>query len=128
MKVFALSFLLVFSIKMTKADAAPEFAAILTEEDREQVLQLINIACSDRWCESRYDFKFKSFYCDENSSSCRLRFKIMDRGFIPGKYSEKYSSCIFKEIKSAEQIIFDGKLTAGFLHDLDECITLTLEK
>ncbi len=128
MKVLALSFLLACSIKMTKADTSPEFAAILNEEDRVQVLQLINIACYDRWCESRYDFKFKSFYCDENSSSCRLRFKIMDRGFIPGKYSEKYATCVFKEIKSAEQIISDGKLAPGFLRDLDKCMTLTLEK
>ncbi len=128
MKIFALSFLLACSIKVAKAESNTPFASILTTEDRSQVLQLIGEACSTSWCEGRYDFKFKSFSCDENTASCRLRFKIMDRGFIPGKFSEKYASCVFKEIKTAEQILVEDKLNEHFFKDLDACLTLVVEE
>jgi len=122
MKIFALSFLLACSIKMAKAESDTSFTSILTMEDRTQVLQLIGEACNNYWCEGRYDYKFKSFSCDENSASCRLRFKILDRGFIPGKFSEKYASCLFKEITTAEQILVDNKLNEHFFRELDACL------
>jgi hypothetical protein len=126
MKIFALSFLIACSIKMAKADN--NFAQILTEDDRTHVLRLIDNACEQYWCEGRYDFKFKSFACDENSATCRLRFKILDRGFIPGKFSEKYTSCVFKDIKSSAQIFEEDQLNVNFFRDLDACITLVTEE
>lgn len=128
MKVLALSFLLACSIKIAKAETVPEFKAILSEEKREQVIELVSSACRDSWCNGRYDYKIKSFACDENSASCRLRFKIQDRGFIPGKFSEKYMSCLFTEIKNEEQILIENKLTESFTHKLEACLTLAVSE
>ena len=124
MKILALSLFIALSIKAVKAT---EFTSVLSEGDRAEVLKLIDSACEEHWCEGRYDFKFKSLACDENSMSCRLRFKILDRGFIPGKFSEKYASCVFKNIKSAEQVLIDGQLTESFLSELDLCLTSAVE-
>lgn len=128
MKILALSFFLACTIKIAKADTAPDFTAILSDEDRTQVLELVSEACQTSWCTGRYDFKFKSFSCDENSATCRLRFKIMDRGFIPGKFSEKHLTCVFSEIKSADQILIRNRLTENFFQKLDSCLTLAVSE
>lgn len=128
MKVLALSFLLACSIKIAKAENTPEFTAILSDDDRTQVLGLISDACMHSWCTSRFDFKFKSFSCDENTAACRLRFKIMDRGFVPGKFSEKYMSCVFTGIQNGSQILVVDQLNETFIQKLDACLTLAVSE
>lgn len=121
MKILALSFFIACSIKIAKAET--DFAQILTEDDRSHVLKLINNVCEKSWGEGQYDIKFKSFACDENTAACRLRFKIQDRGFIPGKFNEKYASCVFKNIKNSDQIFEGDQLNDVFFKELDDCIT-----
>jgi hypothetical protein len=119
MKLFLLSFMIAATIKITKAD---EFIQILSPAKGNEVLNLIEYACEQNWCNGLYTYNFTSLICDENTASCRLDYKLTDRGFVAHKLSNKNKFCLIKDINSVNEIMENHQLTETFSDALDDCL------
>lgn len=55
------------------ARAAPP---VLTGHEQRVVLDLIDDACGDTWCEGDHRFDFRTFTCDRARRTCTLRLRL----------------------------------------------------
>jgi hypothetical protein len=96
---------------------------ILNENDKAEVIKIIDQVCADSWCSGDYDYKFSTFSCNENIATCTLGFKIIDRDAKPGEVNYRNKRCIFKGITSKEKIYFGTSLNEEFYDQLNNCVS-----
>jgi hypothetical protein len=96
---------------------------ILTSNDQQEILNLIDHTCADSWCAGDYEFKFSTFSCNNLTFKCTLTFKIIDRDSHPGEISARNKRCIFNGITSKDKIFYDGILNEEFYDQLNYCVS-----
>ncbi len=116
-------FFLMINLNFAKANEEAPFKQILSENDKTEVLKLIDHICADSWCAGDYDYKFTKFSCNDTTSVCTLSFKIIDRDSKPNESHVLNRRCIFKEISSIDNIIHDRTLTQEFYDKLNFCVS-----
>ena len=70
--------LLSFVVLLLSPTAARASSAspVLTGNEQRAVLDLIDDACGDTWCEGDFRFDFRRFTCDRSARTCTLRLRL----------------------------------------------------
>lgn len=68
--------LAVLLLSPSAARAADPAPTLLTGREQRVVLDLIDDACGDSWCEGDHRFDFRAFSCDRPHRTCTLRLRI----------------------------------------------------
>lgn len=123
LKVFTLISGLMLNVYIAQANEATSFRQIITENDKTEILKLIDHACADSWCSGDYDYKFSSFSCNDTNAICILGFKIIDRDAKPGEVKAVNRRCIFKNISSINDVVENHALTEVFYDQLNYCVS-----
>lgn len=122
-KACTLILFLMVNLNLANAFEGSPFKQILNENDKAEVIKLIDHICADSWCAGDYDYKFTKFSCNDTTLVCTLSFKIIDRDSKPGESSESNRRCIFKGISSIDDIIHESTLTQEFYDKLNFCVS-----
>ena len=89
----------------------------ITENQENNILQSIDMACGDTWCEGDYQYHFTAFKCSSLTESCSLTF---DLAFYGDDISEEIL-CVFEGITSYSQLMDKrGELTWDFYSRVNE--------
>ena len=124
MKKLSMMLIIFTSISFAKAaDPSHEFAQILNENDKNEVLEIIDRVCADSWCSGDYDYKFSKFSCNDNNATCILSFKIIDRDAKPNEVKVRNRKCNFKGITSKEKVFTGATLSEEFYDQLNFCVS-----
>jgi hypothetical protein len=111
-----------------KADA-PVTASALTSAESHTILDLIDDACGDAWCEGDYNYAFKRFTCKTTTHSCTLTVIVIDEG-DPAAHTATRSfwrSCKIPGFSGFDGIVetaangYQG-LTDGYFDKLNDCM------
>ena len=121
MKTLLLISSLLFTFTSSYANPSKEIVQILNDSDKNEILTLIDRVCADSWCAGDYDYKFKTFSCNEQSLNCTLGFSIIDRDDHNKKPRNK--RCLFKGISSKDMLLTGHNLNEEFYDHLNICIT-----
>lgn len=96
---------------------------LFSKELRQLVIESIDNACADSWCEGDYNYEFKSFNCVKSSQVCILKFYFINTENDLEKKS-KLQFCHFSNITQFEQIIDKSQELNNHFYDLlDTCIS-----
>lgn len=106
-----------------KVMAAGDFTNVITSNEKDHILHMIDEVCADTWCAGDYDYKFTSFNCNSDSRNCTLSFKIIDRDARGNEPKEVLRRCNFKNVVGIKNIVDDDKLNEEFYDQLNICIT-----
>lgn len=123
MKTILATLIIASTINFAQAASAPSLTQILNENDKNEVLTIIDRVCADSWCSGDYDYKFSTFSCNDNTATCTLTFKIIDRDAKPGEINFRNRRCIFKGITSREKIFTGVTLNEEFYDQLNSCVS-----
>ncbi len=118
-----LAFTFVFQVSLSFASDTNSFLKIISDEDKVEILSTIDRVCADSWCSGDYEYQFSNFSCNDNTSTCTLTFKIIDRDSGPTEAHLRNKKCIFKGITSKEKIISGVTLNQKFYDQLNYCVT-----
>jgi hypothetical protein len=95
----------------------------LTQDQRNQIVNVIDNTCADSWCEGDYDFDFIDFKCHESDKSCDLVFRFINTDADVEKKSS-LQNCHFLNITKLEQVLVNyNMLNVDFYETLDACIS-----
>lgn len=120
MKKILITVILLLNINFLSANGSIQ---ILTDNDRKEVLSIIDRDCADSWCAGDYEYKFQNFSCNDSTAVCTLSFKIIDRDAKPGTVKERNRRCIFKGITSKTKILNGNNLNEEFYDQLNYCVS-----
>ena len=101
---------------------------IMTAEERRKVLDKVQEACLNTWCDGEYAFEFKKFKCEK--TSCELSFDIvtykMDKNGRPNLKTGIHFpvSCEQRNVKRFSDLVRsrDDYITDKFFISLNLCI------
>jgi len=97
---------------ITPVSRATEY---LSKSERQAILDRIDNACGDIWCESDFNYDFKSLNCAVESHTCVLKFEMTY--FAASSESDNgefrfTSTCTISDVQSfqslSDQILADG--------------------
>jgi hypothetical protein len=99
----------------------------LTAKEAKNVLETIDSACSDAWCETDFGFQFKRIVCKMSTASCTLTMVLTQ----PEDGGSAWKACKIGGFSGYDSLIEqrttpDGLdfLTTSFFDGVDACITL----
>ena len=98
--------------------------AFLTPSQSENVLQVIDQACGDSWCEGAYDIQFDSLRCSRHQRVCQVKMTFVDSE----DRTASTQVCLIEQVHHAEDLIQDigrpsEKLTKETREALGACVT-----
>jgi hypothetical protein len=97
----------------------------LTEAQEQEVLDQIDDACGDAWCEGDLDYRFIHFKCNFADKRCTLTAKTADTTKRPKKWTAQ-QTCTMKQITRYEDVIETASNGFKSLKDwekVDECVS-----
>lgn len=107
-----------------KADA-PIAGSTLSYAQSRRVLQAIDNACGDSWCEGEFNFAFRRITCKTGPSSCTLTMQVIDSSVQPERTfwrsCKSYGSASFAKLIDATGGY--DVLTDAFYDRVNACMT-----
>jgi hypothetical protein len=101
----------------------PSQGPIVTNQEKNEILEIIDRTCADTWCAGDNEFKFNSFNCNDEKFNCLLTFQIIDDNPKSGSSKIRNRRCFFYNIKSSKELLIDHRLTDSFYDKLNTCIS-----
>ncbi len=124
MKLSTILTAIVFTAVTLKTCFAENLTELFTPEQNTTILRTIDNVCGDTWCEGDYNFKFITFSCEKEMSTCHLNFRFIKSENDEDQILSPIQVCHFKNIKSYDQVM-EGhhSLNGDFLDRISDCIS-----
>jgi hypothetical protein len=96
---------------------------LITKDQRQLVLEIIDNTCADSWCEGDFNFEFLEFSCNRINTLCDLKFYFINTD-NDREIKSQIQLCHFDNITKLEQILDNNqRLNDNFYELLDTCIS-----
>ena len=94
---------------------------IITDNQKIQIIELIENECGDSWCEGDYDYEFINFSCNKNVEVCKMSFYFIN---TDNDMKSSLQYCFFYKITRLDQVLMNVKrLQIDFYETLDMCLS-----